>query len=75
MPRGGKREGSGRPREAVKTHAVRIPIDVSKAECEAIPSLKDVLANWEEKCIAAGDKSARHYFLKQALEEIRALGF
>jgi hypothetical protein len=73
MARGGKRDGAGRPREAVKTHVIRVPLDVSKAECEAIPSLRDVLAHWEDECEANPD-GARYYFLRQALEEIRALG-
>lgn len=73
MPRGGKREGAGRPQEAKKTHVVRVPVDVSKDECEAIPSLKDVLAYWRQECDNNPD-GARYHFLKQALDEIAELG-
>lgn len=74
MPRGGKREGAGRPQEAKKTHVVRVPLDVSKDECEAIPSLKDVLANWRAECARAEPDSPRYHFLRQCLEEISELG-
>jgi hypothetical protein len=50
-----------------------VSTEISKAECEAIPSLKTVLDHWEAECMANPD-GARYHFLRQALEEIRALG-
>lgn len=74
MTRGGKREGSGRPKEIIKSHVVRVPSDVSKTDCEAIPSLKGILAYWRAECEAATPDSPRHHFLKQCLDEIDSIG-
>lgn len=74
--RGGKREGAGRPRGSVvnPTKMLRVPVEVTKEDAQAIPSLKLLLEHWEDECEAAGEKSARHYFLRQAIADIRALG-
>lgn len=74
--RGGKRAGAGRPVGSVvnPTRVARVPVDVTNEEIAALPSLKLLIDHWEEECEAAGDKSARHYFLKQAISDIRALG-
>lgn len=76
---GGKRSGAGRPKGTSKekqpTYVVRVPAEISKEHIEAIPSLRTVLDYWEDECLTAGEGSARHYFLRQAIEEIRALGF
>ncbi len=76
MPRGGNREGAGRPKgttkaEGMATHVVRISTEISKDQAQAIPSLIAVLDYWEGQA----DDSPRYYYLKQMLEEIRALGF
>lgn len=80
MTRGGKREGAGRPKgttkgEGMPTHVVRVSADITKEQCDNILTLKDILNHWEDECLAAGEDSARHYFLRQAVEEIRALGY
>lgn len=79
MARGGKRTGAGRPvgstkGEGMPTRVVRISSEVTKEQCDAIPQLVDLLNHWEDECSVNPD-SARHYFLKKALEEIRALGY
>jgi hypothetical protein len=40
-----------------------------------LPELQALIDHWEAECIVAGEGSARHHFLKQCLEEIRALGY
>ncbi len=80
MPRGGKRVGAGRPLgstkgEGMPTRVVRVSAEVSKVQCESIPQLIDLLNYWEDECLKAGEGSARHYFLRKAIEEIRALGY
>ncbi len=80
MARGGKRLGAGRPVGTTKgngmpTHVVRVSAEVSKEQCDNVPALIDLLDHWENECVAAGEGSARHYFLRQALEEIRRLGY
>jgi hypothetical protein len=50
-------------------------MDVTDEQIDNIQSLKDLLNHWEDECLTAGASSARHYFLKQALQEIRALGY
>lgn len=79
MPRGGKRVGAGRKvgsgkGEGLKTHVVRISSEISKEQCNAIPSLIAILDYWEDECVANPD-NPRHHFLRQALDEIRSLGF
>ncbi len=76
MPRGGKREGAGRKHgsgvgEGLASHVIRISSEISKEQCQTIPSLISILDDWEAKA----DDSPRYYYLKQMLDEIRALGF
>jgi hypothetical protein len=52
-----------------------VSAEVSKVQCESIPQLIDLLNYWEDECLKAGEGSARHYFLRKAIEEIRALGY
>jgi hypothetical protein len=80
MPRGGKRTGAGRPKgttkgEGLPTHVVRVSTEVTKDQCDAIPELIYLLNHWEADCVRAGEDSARHYYLRKALDEIRALGY
>jgi hypothetical protein len=53
---------------------IRVSAEISKEQCEAIPELIAILNHWEDDCLANPD-SARHYYLRKALDEIRALGF
>ena len=76
---GGKRSGAGRrpgttKAEGMPTHVVRISTEVSKEQAQAIPSLIAALDYWEKEC-AKNPKSARHYFLRQMIDEVRALGY
>jgi len=76
---GGKRANAGRKplkdeeRAKAKTKAIRVPVEVSKAECEALPSVKSILKNWREECEKNPD-GARYHFLRQALDELKELG-
>jgi hypothetical protein len=71
-----RRPGGGRPpKHGETTKSVRVPVSVSTQLISSIPELQRILDHWEEQCIAAGDNSARHHFLRQAIDEIRALGF
>ncbi len=79
MPRGGKRVGAGRPLgstkgEGMPTRVVRVSAEVSKEQCDSVPQLIDLLNHWEDECDANPD-AVRYYFLRKALEEIRALGY
>lgn len=79
MARGGKRKGAGRPvgttkGEGMPTKVVRVSCEVTKEQCDSIPQLQDLLNHWEDEC-AANPDGVRYYFLKKALEEIRALGY
>lgn len=79
MARGGKRVGAGRPvgttkGEGLPTKVVRVSAEISKEQIDSIPQLVDLLNHWEDECIAQPE-SSRHYFLRKALEEIRALGY
>jgi hypothetical protein len=76
MTRGGKREGAGRPKGVtIPTRVKRIPTDIPDELIDNLPTLRDILNHWEDECLTVGKNSARHYFLKQAIEEIRALGY
>lgn len=79
MARGGKRVGAGRPTGSTKgdgmpTKVVRVSAEIGKEQCDSIPQLLDLLNHWEDECMA-NPGSSRHYFLKKALDEIRALGY
>lgn len=79
MPRGGKRIGAGRKvgstkSEGMPSKVIRVSAEVSKEQAEAIPELVALLDYWEDDC-KANPESARHYYLRKALDEIRALGF
>lgn len=76
---GGKRAGAGRKAgttkaEGLPTHVVRISTEITKEQAQALPSLIAVFDYWEKEC-AKNPLSARHYFLKQMIEEIRSLGY
>ena len=71
-----RRPGAGRPtKHGEPTRSVRVPISVTTELISSIPNLQRILDHWEDECLAAGENSARHHFLKQCLEEIRSLGF
>jgi hypothetical protein len=75
MARGGKRDGSGRPKGiTIPTRVKRIPTDISDENIDNIPALRDLIGHWEDECIA-NPENPRHYFLRQAIEEIRNLGY
>ncbi len=67
--------GAGRPpKHGQPTKSVRIPQSVLTELVAEIPNLQAILDYWEDAC-GANPNSARHYFLRQAINEIRALGF
>jgi len=71
-----RRPGGGRPtKHGEPTRSIRVPISISTELITSIPDLQRIIDHWEDECEAAGENSARHYFLKQCLSEIRALGF
>ncbi len=79
MARGGKREGAGRPQGSTKadglpTHVVRVSSEITKEQCQAIPELIAIIDHWEAECLANPDL-VRYYWLKKAIDEIRALGY
>ncbi len=70
-----RKAGAGRPtKHGEVTRSVRVPVSVPTELISSIPELQAVLDHWESECVSNPD-SARHYFLKQALDEIRALGY
>ncbi len=83
MPRGGSRLGSGRKKSTgnltpAPTHALRVPTEVSKQDCEMVPSVKAILRYWEDEVKAARDRgeSLRTYEkLQELLDEVKQLGF
>ncbi len=70
-----RRPGGGRPpKHGEATRSVRIPNSVPTELISSIPELQAILDHWDAHC-AANPDSSRHYYLKQALDEIRALGY
>lgn len=70
-----RKPGAGRPaKHGETTRSIRVPLSIPTEQITSIPELQTVLDHWENKC-AENPDSARHYFLKQALDEIRALGY
>jgi len=79
MARGGKRTGAGRPTgstksDGMKSRVRRIPLDVTDEQIDNLIALKDLLDHFEDECLA-NPGNPRHYFLRQALSEIRTLGY
>jgi len=79
MTRGGKRVGAGRPKGTTKSggipsKVVRVPVDVTKEMLDNLIPLRSLISDWEAECEANPD-SPSHYFLRQALEEIKNLGY
>lgn len=76
MPRGGQRPGAGRKGGVtMPSYVTRVPADIPKELIENLPQLKDIIAHWENECLSARKSSARHYFLRQMIEEVRTLGY
>lgn len=76
MPRGGKRERSGRkPGVTIPTRVKRIPTDLSDEMIDNLPELRALFDHWEEKCVAAGEDAPRYHFLREFLSEARGLGY
>jgi hypothetical protein len=70
-----RRVGGGRPpKHGEDTRSIRVPLSVETEVISSIPELRAILDHWEQDCINNPD-SSRHYYLKKALDEIRALGF
>ena len=79
MARGGKRDGAGRPKGTTKSEGMtsrvkRVQADVTDEMIDNLLPLRDLLSHWEDECLANPD-NPRHYFLRQAIEEIRSLGY
>lgn len=71
-----RRSGAGRPKTLPgTTKSIRVSANIPTRMISAIPELLAVIDHWESECIAAGEGSARHYFLRQVLDELRALGY
>lgn len=67
IPPGGSRPGAGRP-PGRKTKPIRIPLEnIEKAE--KLDIALDILREWKLRS-SLNDKSARFYFLDQAIEEL-----
>lgn len=77
LKRGGVREGAGRPsKHGQKTVIKRVPESLAPEIdmlVTALPELRDLLADLEADC--ENNNSPRYHFLRQALQEIRSIGF
>lgn len=77
---GGKRAGAGQPaKHGERTKALRLPESLVNSQDRidrilAIPELQQLLNDWEEDC-RQNPESARRHFLREALQEIRSLGY
>ena len=67
--------GAGRPpKHGEETRSIKVPMSVSTEQITSIPELQRIIDHWEDEC-AANPDSARHYRLRKAIDEIRALGY
>ena len=77
---GGRREGAGQPaKHGEKTKALRLPVSLVDSQDGIdrilnIPQLQELLEEWEQDC-EDNPGSARRHFLRQALADIRSLGY
>jgi fructoselysine-6-P-deglycase FrlB-like protein len=49
-------------------------MSITTEQITSIPELQRVIDHWEDECVANPD-SARHYWLRKAIDEIRGLGY
>lgn len=71
-----RRPGAGRPKILPgETKSIRVSKSIPTRMISALPELLATLDHWESECAIAGQGSARHYFLRQCLDELRALGY
>ncbi len=83
MPRGGKREGAGRPKgsgkaDGMPTQVARVSAEITKAQIDALPSLIAVIDYWEAEIEAAkarGESLRTYEKLTKLIDEVRTLGF
>ncbi len=67
--------GAGRPpKHGEETRSIRVPMSITTEQITSIPELQRVIDHWEDECVANPD-SARHYWLRKAIDEIRGLGY
>ena len=67
--------GAGRPpKHGEETRSIKVPMSVSTEQITSIPELQRIIDHWEDEC-AANPDSARHYWLRKAIDEIRSLGY
>lgn len=70
-----RKSGGGRPaKHGEETRSIKVPLSIPTELVTSIPDLQTVLDYWEGQCLE-NPEGTRYYFLKQALDEIRALGF
>jgi hypothetical protein len=70
-----RKPGGGRPaKHGETTRSIRVPLSIPTEQITSIPELQTILNTWEERCIA-NPEGSRYYFLKEMIDEIRALGF
>jgi hypothetical protein len=74
-----RRPGGGRPpKHGEQTRPLRVPLSVTAEQISSIPELIGILDHWEEQVILNPPdrgNNPRYWYLKQCLDEIRALGF
>ena len=64
-----------KPGITISSYVMQVSSDIPRELIHSLPQLRDVINYWEDECIAVGEGSARHYFLRQMIQEIRSLGY
>lgn len=83
MPRGGKRDGAGRPvgttkGEGLPTKVVRVSTELTNEAYQRLPELLAVVSYWEDEMEAAksrGESLRTYEKMAKMIEEVRALGY
>lgn len=75
MPLIKRAPGAGRPKKyGEDTRSLRVPVSITTEQIMGIADLQMVLDHWEAE-VRSNPDNPRHYFLKQMIDEIRALGY
>jgi len=70
-----RKVGGGRPsKHGEITKSIRVPISIETELISSIPELRVIIDHWDLECRTNPD-SPRHYYLRKALDEIKALGY
>lgn len=69
--RGGKREGSGRPKTGVQSKVIRVPLDFP--ETNKVIAILSLIDDWKDRVNEASETSPRYEKLREFFAELEEI--